>query len=100
MPARSNRLTSYIYKKLSMETLLKINTGELNHSFVDFIRSTFGNRRIVVHVYEDAEEIDTSGDWTDKIKEEQDWFVQNGQLPAHENVPGFTVEELEQGLVK
>jgi len=36
-----------------MDTLLRANANELNGSLIDFIKATFGNKRIAVHIYEE-----------------------------------------------
>lgn len=36
-----------------MDTILRANADELNGSLIDFIKATFGNRRIAVHIYEE-----------------------------------------------
>ena len=36
-----------------MDTLVRVKADELNNSLVDFIKSAFKGKKIVVHIYED-----------------------------------------------
>ncbi len=81
-----------------METLLKLNTSELNESLLQFLQTSFHGKNIVLHVYEDTGSIDTGNDWADKIKDESDWYKQENMFEPGNNA-GFSIEALQNGLV-
>lgn len=50
-----------------MDTLIRLEADELNHSLVDFIKSTFKGRKIAVHIYTDEEMDETEYILSDPI---------------------------------
>lgn len=79
-----------------MDTLLRANANELNSSLIDFIKATFKNKRIAVHIYE--EEMDETDYLLSSETNKEKLLQAIEDVKSGRNTKVYTMEEINRFL--
>lgn len=79
-----------------MDTLIRVNANELNHNLIDFIKLSFKDKRIAVHIYEDEMD-ETEYLLSDPITKQR--LLESIENVKHmRNLKEYTIEEISSYL--
>jgi PHD/YefM family antitoxin component YafN of YafNO toxin-antitoxin module len=78
-----------------MNTLMKLNVEDINSSLVEYLKSTFKGRKIVIQIYEQEEETDETAYLLSDPKAREELLKSVQEVKEGKGLKKYSIEELE-----